>query len=64
VTGLSATADSLEMDLAFTTETEFRNIVLFKLDLVTQLGLEFDDAAQALVAVQQTIELQLAMQSD
>lgn len=64
MTGLSATADSLEMDLAFTTETEFRNIVLFKLDLVTQLGLEFDDAAQALVAVQQTIELQLAMQSD
>ena len=63
VTGLHPIAGASEMDLGFTSDMEFRNIVLLKLDLVTQVEAAFQDMEDALMAVQQTIASQLITQS-
>ena len=60
VVGLEIATGEPEMNLEFTTDTAFRNIVLLKLDLVSQLVAEFDGAGDALAGVQETIALQLA----
>ncbi len=62
LTGLDHIADASEMELGFTSDMEFRNIVLLKLDLVTQVEAAFQDLDNTLMAVQQTIASQLATQ--
>ena len=61
-TGLDHIAEVSEMDLGFTSDTEFRNIVLLKLDLVTQVQAALQNLEIALMAVQQTVASQLASQ--
>jgi hypothetical protein len=53
ITGLDIEAS--KTDLGFTSDMKFRNIVLHKLDLVTQLEVAFQNLANALEAVQQSI---------
>ena len=49
-------------DLGFTSEMEFQNIVIFKLDMVEQVEAAFQATEDALMAVQQAITSQLATQ--
>ena len=58
-TGLDNIAQDARLDLGFTSELIFRNLVLFKFDLVTGLEREFQDVTAALIAVQRSIESQL-----
>lgn len=60
LTGLDYNAEAAEIDLGFTSDMEFRNIVLLKLDLVTQIQAAFQNLENALMAVQQIIASQLA----
>lgn len=60
LTGLDHNAEVSEMDLGFASDMEFRNIVLLKLDLVTQVQAALQDLENALMAVQQCIASQLA----
>jgi hypothetical protein len=62
LTGLDHIVEASEMDLGITSDMQFRNIVLLKLDLVTQVEAAFQNAENALMAVQQTIASQLATQ--
>jgi hypothetical protein len=63
LTGLEDPADNSPPDLQFTSDVTFRNLVLFKLDLVTQLEESFENAETALVAVEQSIGSQLTKQT-
>ena len=60
LTGLDYNAEAAEIDLGFTSDMEFQNIVLLKLDLVTQIQAAFQNLENALMAVQQIIASQLA----
>ena len=55
VTGLDNVTEASKTDLGFTSDMKFRNIVLHKLDLVTQVEVAFQNLANALEAVQQSI---------
>ena len=55
---LSSFYGPLKIDLAFTSDRKFRNIVLLKLDLVTQIELVFQNLENALEAVRQSIVTQ------
>ena len=57
-------SEDSEMDLEFSSDMEFRNVILLKLDLVTQLQIGFRDAEDALVSVQRAIATQLETQSN
>ncbi len=63
LTGLDHIVEASEMDFGFTSDMQFRNIVLLKLDLVTQVEAAFQNAENVLMAVQQTIASQLATQA-
>jgi hypothetical protein len=58
-TGLDNIAQDTGLDLGFTSDLEFRNLVLFKFDLLTGLKRDFKKAEAALTAVQRSIESQL-----
>ena len=62
LTGLDQIVEASKMDFEFTSDMEFRNIVVFKLDLVLVVDEVFQNAENALMAVQQTIALQLESQ--
>lgn len=59
-TGLDVSTAESVSNSAVIGETQFRNLAVFKLDLVNQLDKEFEAAERALVAVQQSISAQLA----
>lgn len=59
LSGLYHIAEASEMDLGFTSDMEFRNIVLFKLDLVTQADEALQNLEDELITVQQIIASQL-----
>lgn len=58
--GQDYNAETSEIDLGFTSDMEFRNIVLLKLDLVTQVQAAFQNLENALMTVQHVIASQLA----
>ena len=62
ITGLPDTPENSKLDLEFMSDVKFRNVVLFKLDLVTFLEGTFKSADIALVAVRQSIASQLTTQ--
>ena len=60
--GLANVAEDSEFDLGFTSDREFQNLLVFKLDLVEQIDAAYQEAEDALMTVQQTIASQLATQ--
>jgi hypothetical protein len=62
LTKLDQDTEPSEVDLGFTSEMEFQNLVIFKLDMVEQVEAAYQEAEDALMAVQQTITSQLATQ--
>ena len=57
--GMQLSDDELRADLGFIADTEFRNRVLLKLDLVTQLEMVIATAESRVIAVKQNIEAEL-----
>jgi len=62
LTGLADVIDASEIDLGFMSDMEFQNLLVFKLDMIEQVDAAFQKTEIALMAVQQTIALQLATQ--
>ena len=62
--GISWVTPDMEHDFNFLSDMRFKNRVLLKLDLVTQLVSGFDKAEAALESVRQSIDLQLSNQQD
>ena len=62
LTKLDQDTEPSEVDLGFTSEMEFRNLVIFKLDMVEQVEAAYQEAEDALMAVQQAITSQLVTQ--
>lgn len=56
--GLDGSTGSRSMDLSFMHELEFRNLVLFKLDLTDEMARQFARTEEALLAVQRSIAAQ------
>lgn len=48
--------DPSEADLSFARTLEFRNLAIFKLDLIVQIAKEFEEAEGALTAVHQLVQ--------
>lgn len=63
LTGLDHIAEASELDLGFMSDMKFRNLVLFKLDMIAQVEAAFQNVENALMAVQQNIASQLATES-
>ena len=60
ITGLDDIAEAAMPDPAFISDMDFQNLLLFKPDLVTSVEKEFQNAADALIAVQRSITSQLS----
>jgi hypothetical protein len=61
LTGLGAGVEDSELDLGFTTDLRFRNVVLLKLDLASVLEMELQEGEAALLAVERSLATQLGI---
>jgi len=60
ITELADVTEVSKSSLEFTSEMEFQNLVIFKLDMVELIEVALQETETALMAVQQSIESQLA----
>jgi hypothetical protein len=61
--GLDEVGENLTIDLGFISDKEFQNLALLKLDVVSHLDDTYENAQEALSAVQEALETQVATQS-
>jgi hypothetical protein len=61
LSGIDLTDEGSGVDSRFLSDVEFRNLILFKLDLVMQTEKVFEDADAALIAVEQSMAAEDAL---